>query len=105
MLSSIFLSGRLGEVKGDHIREVEVDRVVPGPSGRFETDSFLVRSQNGLGTEFFAAKKGSLIVLKGRLEVDPVHGVVIVSEIDEIYRSPLEKETSVSSSPRPAMLK
>ena len=85
MLSSVFVSGRLGEAVGKDVRLVEVDRVLSGAGGKFKVDAFPVRCLLGKSTLFFKAKEGSLIVLKGRLERDQDLGIVIVDEIDEIF--------------------
>ena len=42
MLSSVFLTGRLGEKLDDKVRYVEVDRVIPGPTGKFLTDKLFI---------------------------------------------------------------
>ncbi len=88
MLSSLFLSGRLGEVKDEKTRIVEVEHVIPGPTGRFATSRIPVRA---LAPEslLVKAKAGSLIVLKGRIEADEKDGILyVVDEIDEIYQFP-----------------
>ncbi len=83
MISSVFLSGRLGPVVGEKTRYVEVDRVIPGPSGRYETDRFPVRTMLSRDGVFMKAAEGTHITLKGRLEMDPELGLVIVNEVDE----------------------
>lgn len=84
MISNVFLSGRLGKKVDEHIREVEVDRVLPGPGGHYATDVFLVKNYLDSKTLFFQAKVGSLIVMKGRIENDPHFGMVLIDELDEI---------------------
>ena len=88
MLSSVFLSGRLGEIVGPKTRYVEIDRVIPGPSGRFETDKFPVRSMLATAGPFMKASVGTFIVLKGRLECDSDGKLIIVDELDEIFVMP-----------------
>ncbi len=88
MLSSIFMSGRLGEVIGEKMRIVEVDRVIPGPSGYYETDRFPVRTMSGSKSIFMRAKVGSYVTLKGRIEGDEKYGVIIIAELDEILLVP-----------------
>lgn len=88
MISSVFVSGRLGDALGEKTRYVEVDRVVPGPSGLYETDKFPVRTMLCKDGLFMTAKKGAYITLKGRIENDPELGLVIVDEIDEIMVVP-----------------
>lgn len=92
MLSSVFVSGRLGKRLTPEIRLVEVDSVLPGPGGRFKVDSFPVLCPLSPSSLFFSAKDGSLIVIKGRLENDKAMGLVIVDEIDEIFPCGEKKE-------------
>lgn len=88
MLSSVYLSGRLGEIIAPKTRHVEVDRVVPGPTGHYETDKFIVRSMLAVDGPFMKLPAGTLIILKGRLETDPKLGLIIVDEIDELFTLP-----------------
>lgn len=90
MISSVFVSGRLGKVIGEKKRYVEVDRVIPGPSGRYEVDYFPVRTMQSKDGVFMKSKDGSLITLKGRIEMED-GDMVIVDEIDEIF-SPRERK-------------
>ena len=92
MISSVFLSGRLGDVFSEKLRYVEVDRVIPGPSGHYETDLFPVKTMLSKDGVFMKAKKGTYVTLKGRLEVDPKFGLIIVYEIDEILNIPSKKQ-------------
>ena len=85
MLSSVFLSGRLGKSLSSHVRNVEIDRVMPGCGGKFVVDIFPVYCPLSSASLFFTAKEGSLIILKGRLEKDKEFGALIVDEIDEIF--------------------
>ncbi len=87
MLSSVFVSGRLGKKLSEQVRLVEVDRVVPGAGGKFKVDQFPVLCPLSPSSLFFSANEGSLIVLKGRLEKDKEFGTIIVDEIDEIFTS------------------
>lgn len=84
MISSVFVSGRLGEKKPP-FRYVEVDRLVPSDDGKFLVDRFLVRSCFGADTPFMKLPSGSYVCFKGRLESDERHGLVIVDEMDEVY--------------------
>ncbi len=87
MISSVFVSGRLGEKISDNLRYVEVDRPIP-EKGKFVTDSFLVKSQSYESSPFIKEPKGAYICFKGRIENDLDHGLIIVMEIDEMYRFP-----------------
>jgi hypothetical protein len=88
VISSVFLSGRLGKVVKPKVRYVEVDRVIPGPTGTFEVDRFPVKSMLSVDGPFMKMPEGSYICLKGRLEMDSELGLVIVDEIDELYSLP-----------------
>jgi hypothetical protein len=85
MISSLFLSGRLGEAVGEDMRYVEIERVLAGSSGSYRVDKIPVRCLLGKSTLFFKAKSGSLIILKGRVENDEKIGLHVVDEIDEIF--------------------
>ncbi len=87
MLSSVFLTGRLGDKVDEGVRFVEVDRVIPGPTGKFRTDRIPCRGLYGPRGRFMSAPKGSFIALKGRIEMDDRHGLIIVCEIDEMRRT------------------
>ncbi len=85
MLSSVFVTGVLAENKGDGVRIVDVESYIPGPSGFFQTQHIPVYCRLGAKTFFFTAPSGSLITVKGRLELKEPYGLVVVNEIDEIY--------------------
>lgn len=95
MLSSFYLSGRLGEVISREMRYIEVDRVVPNDCGRFVVDRFPVRAMTGPSGHFMKSPSGALINCKGRLECDEKEGLYLVDEMDEIFLLPPEmKKTS-----------
>ncbi len=89
MLSSVFISGRLGEIKDNQTRIIEVDHVIPGESGHYAVTKIPVRApyQESL---LMKAKPGCLAIIKGRLEaVNEKDGIIyVVDEIDEIYQFP-----------------
>lgn len=84
MLSSVYISGRLGDRIDEKFRYVEIDRLLQTDGhGNYIVDKIPVRSMvNG---KFYTAKNGTLIILKGRLEMNEKHGLIIVDEIDEFY--------------------
>lgn len=88
MISSIFVSGRLGKYIGDGIRLLEVDRLVPSKQGKYETDLIPVRSMLSESSTFYKAGDGTLAIIKGRLEMDKDHGLLIVAEVEEIFSLP-----------------
>ena len=87
MISSIFMSGRLGAPLDSQTRYVEVDRLIP-VGGKFITDYFPVRSQTHEASPFMKQPAGAYICFKGRVERDPELGIVFVIEVDEMYRFP-----------------
>ncbi len=88
MISSIFVSGRLGKYVGEGIRLLEVDRLVPSNQGRYETDLIPVRSMLSESSTFYRANDGTLAIIKGRLETDKKHGLIVVAEVEEIFSLP-----------------
>ena len=87
MLSNIFISGRLAEKIGPKTRIVEIDRVIPGPTGRYSVDRIPVKSTLSYEGQFMKANVGAFIVLKGRLETNERGELIVVDEIDEILPS------------------
>jgi hypothetical protein len=88
MVSSFYLSGRLGDVISQDMRYVEVDRVIPDENSRFVVDHFPVKAMTGPSGHFMKSPKGAFIDFKGRLECDKEHGLYLVDEIDEIFLMP-----------------
>lgn len=88
MISSVFISGRLGKILKPGLRYVEIDRVIPGPTGHFEIDRIPVKSQSFETDAFSKEPDGSYICLKGRLETDSEYGLIVVIEVSEMYHFP-----------------
>jgi hypothetical protein len=88
MISSVFVSGRLGASLPKGYRYVEVDRPSPDPDGHYPVDKVIVRSPFGEGAPLMKMPLGSFVCFKGRLEVDREHGLILVDEVDEILRFP-----------------
>jgi hypothetical protein len=88
MVSSICLSGRLGKAIGKNMRIVEIDEVAPGEGGHYEVHEIPVRFQAYENSPIMKEENGSLIIVKGRLGTDPEIGLIVISEIDELYRLP-----------------
>ncbi len=84
MISAVFVTGRLGEKITPLSRYVEVDRVIPGPTGRYEVDKIPVFTYAGEGCFFMQAPKGSFITVKGHMETDKTLGVIVKMELEEI---------------------
>lgn len=88
MLSTVILSGSLGERVSDDIRLVEIEDLQPGPSGVFITQEVPVRVLRALSATFLTAKKGAFCMVKGRLEVDPQRGLLVRAEYEEVFLLP-----------------
>ena len=87
MLSSVFLSGRLGEIKADdpNVRYIEVDRTGNyGGHSRFVTEKIPVMSIAPTDSFFYTAPVGANIILKGSIYVDDNGFIGIIDEVDEI---------------------
>jgi len=86
MISDVTLSGRLAEVVDDSTRYVEIDRAIPTEiGGRFQVDRFLIRSFGGKNSVFMKSPVGARIFARGHLENHPQYGVIIVSELQELF--------------------
>ena len=84
MLTSAYVSGRLGDEFGNNFRYVEVESPLIGTGGGRRTDLIPVYNPLGKSATFFRAKKGSFVIVKGRIERDLEHGLYIHCEIEEI---------------------
>lgn len=86
MISDVTLSGRLAEAVGDSMRYVEIDRAIPTEiGGQFQVDRFLIRAFGGKNSVFMKAPIGARIFARGHLENHPDYGVIIVSELQELF--------------------
>ena len=100
MLSSIFISGTLGKNLGDGFRMVDVQSPTPGSNGKFPVFHLPILCKMLPKSYFFTAPEGSLITLKGRLEMHEQRGLIIVNELDEIYSANSDvKKTVVGKKP------
>lgn len=80
MMTNLFMTCRVGDRINDCMRYLEVDRL-PTSKQTYEIDSFpamyWTRVANSL---FMEIKKGALIALRGRIEVDKERGIYILIE-------------------------
>lgn len=83
MLSSVFLSGVLGDFVDENTRLVEVKRLLPEVNGKFKIDSFPVRVGYLAQNTFKKAKLGQEVVIKARLEKESDIGIYLFCEIFE----------------------
>ncbi len=84
MLTSVYVSGRLGDSVGKNVRFVEVESPLAGTSGKRRIDLIPVYNPLGKSACFFKAKKGAFVIVKGRLEKNDEFGLYVHSEIEEI---------------------
>lgn len=96
MISSVFLSGRLGKVLPNGLRIVEVDRVLSLDGGKYVTDCFKVRSMLNETSSFYRGKEGCLVIIKGRLEMDEKEGLIIIGELEEVFSLPEKMQKFVT---------
>ena len=99
MISSIFLSGRLGRVLDYRTRQVEVDSPIPDASGSFPTFLLPIRVNRGRASMFMTSPEGLFVTLKGRIEHDKKYGLLIVDELDEILDPPKSTRKVTQSHP------
>ncbi len=85
MLSSVFASGRLGEFLDTRTRYLEIEKLVPGPSGRFNVDHVPFRVASGF-ERLLKAPRGTYVIFKARLAMAEDIGLHLVIEVEEMYR-------------------
>lgn len=96
MISAVFVTGRLGEKIAPLGRYVEIDRVLPGPTGHYGVDKVPVFTYSGEGCLFMKAPIGSFISFKGHIETQDGFGIVVKLELEEIFPMKEKKNPHVS---------
>lgn len=80
MISDVFLTGRLGEAINNTVRIVEIDRMVP-EHGKFIIDKIPVSYwSKEPRSRFMKLSSGTLVVIRGRIQIDEQIGLIIVAE-------------------------
>ena len=80
MISDVFLTGRLGEAINNTVRIVEIDRMVP-EHGKFIIDKIPVSNwSKEPRSRFMKISGGTLVVIRGRIQIDEQIGLIIVAE-------------------------
>lgn len=92
MISSIFVSGRVGKAIDKNFRYVLVERPLVDQEGKLQIDKIPVRMPYFASESWIKEKEGSFIVFKGRIECDEKLGLVIVIEHKEIYGPELKRK-------------
>lgn len=96
MISNVFLAGELGDVfvtqEGENFRYVRLSANNSLVVGRTMKEEYLipVTAFGSPFSSFYTLKKGSYVVLRGWLETRNDIGVVVVSELEDLF--PKEKE-------------
>ncbi len=84
MLTSVCVTGRLGDLVEPNIRYVEVENPFGTYDGKNKVVMVPVHSSLGKSTTFFKAANGASVIVKGRLERYGSVGLCVHSEIEEI---------------------
>ncbi len=95
MISSVFVSGRIGKTIDTNFRYVLIERPLVDQKGRFIVDQIPVRMPYFASESWIKEKEGSFVVFKGRIERDEKLGLVIVIEHREIYGPQLKRKKRV----------
>lgn len=90
-MNTVFITGRIGKNIDPQTRIIEIDSVIPGPTGEFLTYEVPVRTSRNANCHFLKAKEGILMSLQGRLEIDDDIGLLVHLELEEIYNVPMTK--------------
>lgn len=98
MFTAVSLVGALSTQIREDMRYVEVDNVIPGPTGKYQSLRLPVRSPCGRKSRFMNAEEGTLVCLRGHLEVHPEYGILVAIEIEDYFRASSGKTHTDSSS-------
>jgi|GEM_PF-664854 len=80
MISDVFLTGRLSEPVSATVRLVEIERMIP-EQGKFVIDKIPVLYwSKEPRSRFMKLTTGSLVVIRGRIQIEGAIGLVIVAE-------------------------
>ncbi len=90
MISSVFVTGRVGQIIDANYRYVEVERPIVNQNGIYTIDKIPVRMPYFASSSWSKEKEGSYIAFKGRIEMDERWGLVLVIEHKEIYGPKME---------------
>ncbi len=93
MISSVFVTGRVGQSIDSNYRYVEVERPLVDQNGAFVIDRIPTRMPYFASSSWSKEKEGSYIAFKGRIEMDERLGLVLVIEHKEIYSPRMENIT------------
>ncbi len=94
MISSVFVSGRIGKIIDRHFRYVLVERPLVNQEGKYQVDEIPVRVSYFATESWMKEKEGTFIVFKGRIEKDKNVGLALVVEHRECYAPELKRQKS-----------
>lgn len=103
MISTTVLAGELGDIMtlrtGELYRYVHLEAVAELYAERPYGMIFKVpvHAFGNLKTAFYALPKGTRVILRGWIETRDEIGVVVMSELEELFPLPKEKKSSLSS--------
>ena len=90
MISSVFVTGRVGTKIDANYRYVEVERPISNQNGVYAIDKIPTRMPYFASSSWNKEKEGAYIAFKGRIEMDERLGLVLVIEHKEIYGPKME---------------
>lgn len=90
MISDVFVSGRLGKQIDKDYRYLLLERPLVNHDGHFQVDKIPVRVSYFGSESFMKEKEGTLIVFKGRIEMDDRFGLCLVVEHRESFAPRME---------------
>jgi len=101
MISTTLLAGELGEVfalqTGELYRYVHLDAIADLYAERPMGSVFKVpvHAFGNLKTSFYALPNGTRVIVRGWIETRDEIGVVVISELEELFPLPKEKKIAV----------
>ncbi len=93
MISSVFVTGRIGKPIDSKYRYVEVERPIVDQDGTHRVDQIPTRMPHFASSNWIKEQEGSYIAFKGRIEMDGHLGLVLVIEHKEIYGPKMENKS------------
>lgn len=81
MLTNVVAIGKIGDPIKPNARYLEVERPHRDTSGKFVTDQLpIMYWSKAVNNYFMTMKKGTLILVKGRLETDEDAGLTLIAD-------------------------
>lgn len=93
MLTSVFMTGRIGKKIDNIFRNIEIERTSIFTNETILDEIPICGWQKSSKSHIMNIKDGTLIVVKGRIERDDKHGLYVVCEILQFLGSTSLKTT------------